>query len=220
MMPNLSLESLRREAEQFSRAESRHKEKSLFGATDGKAVGTYLEHKFKNYLGTKYNFEEGNSASGIDFPGLQVDMILFNIDQPYSSHSYKSVWQKIYGVGYSLLWFVYEKIEDSKSGSATLNILYTFFINSNRTADYRTTKGLLSILENDGNKDDLMAFMFDAHLIVDESEASELANEILANLPELGYVGISNALYWQRQYSKALELASQEKGIDLLFRVS
>jgi len=219
-MSKLTIEILKREAQAFSLAEALHSEKSLFGITDGKAVGTYLEHKFKSYLKAKYNFEEGNSANGIDFPGLQVDMNLFNIDQPYSSHPFKSVWQKIYGVGHSLLWFVYEKNDDSKSKIATLNILYTFFINSNRTADYRTTKGLLSILENDGNKDDLMAFIFDKYFLVDEIEVSKLADEVLSNPPELGYVGISNALYWQMQYSKALEQATQEKGIDLLFRVS
>ena len=75
-----------------------------------------------------------------------------------------------------------------------MNILHTLFMNHDRTADYQTTKGLISILENEGNKEDLMAFMFDLFLLTDESEASELANEILANPPKLGYVRISNAL--------------------------
>jgi hypothetical protein len=44
-MPKLTLEILKREAQDFSRAESRHREKSLFGITDGKAGGTYLQHK-------------------------------------------------------------------------------------------------------------------------------------------------------------------------------
>ena len=69
-MPILTTDILIREAQEFSYSESSHKEKSLFGITDGKAVGTYLEHKFKEYLRAKYNFEEGNSASGIDFPVL------------------------------------------------------------------------------------------------------------------------------------------------------
>lgn len=46
----------------------------LFGVTDGKAVGTHIEKAFKAYLATKYLFEEGNSAKGIDFPELQVDV--------------------------------------------------------------------------------------------------------------------------------------------------
>ena len=64
-MPKLTIEVLKREAQEFSPSESRHKEKSLFGITNGKAVGTYLEHKFKNYLRGKYDFEEGSSAKGV-----------------------------------------------------------------------------------------------------------------------------------------------------------
>lgn len=81
-MPNLTTEILREEAAKFSATESLHAEKSLYGVTDGKAVGTYLEHKFKAHLQEKYEFEVGNSASGIDFPGLLVDMKVTSINQP------------------------------------------------------------------------------------------------------------------------------------------
>ena len=84
-MKKLSIELLQKEAGIFSVAESRQAERSLYGVTDGKAVGTYLEHKFKDYLQTKYEFEEGSSASGIDFPGLLVDMKVTSITQPQSS---------------------------------------------------------------------------------------------------------------------------------------
>ena len=33
---------------------------NLIGVTDGKAVGTYVEHEFKNYLRTRYDFTVGN----------------------------------------------------------------------------------------------------------------------------------------------------------------
>ncbi|OQY84396.1 MAG: restriction endonuclease, partial [Chloroflexi bacterium UTCFX4] len=89
-MPKLTVENLCREAAIFSAAESRHAEKSLFGVTDGKAVGTYLEHKFKAYLQEKYDFEAGNSASGIDFPNLLVDLKVTNVNQPQSSCPFKS----------------------------------------------------------------------------------------------------------------------------------
>jgi hypothetical protein len=73
-MPVLTVETLCLEAERFSIFESQHSEPSLYGVTDGKAVGTYLEHKFRNYLIANYEFVLGSSASGIDFPGLLVDM--------------------------------------------------------------------------------------------------------------------------------------------------
>src|SRR5262245_63113768 len=44
----------------------------------------YLEHKFTAYLATKYRFTPGNSASGIDLPGLNVDIKVTSIAQPQS----------------------------------------------------------------------------------------------------------------------------------------
>jgi hypothetical protein len=68
--PLLTIEKLRDEARAFSEIESKHKEPALFGVTDGKAVGTYLEQKFQSYLRNNYSFPAGNSAKGIDFPEL------------------------------------------------------------------------------------------------------------------------------------------------------
>jgi hypothetical protein len=48
----------------------------------------------------------GNLAKGIDFPELGVDIKVTSIRQPQSSCPFKSVRQKIYGRGYSLLVFV------------------------------------------------------------------------------------------------------------------
>jgi hypothetical protein len=42
----LTIPLLQKEASSFAKAESKHGEPSLFGVTDGKAIGTYLEHKF------------------------------------------------------------------------------------------------------------------------------------------------------------------------------
>ncbi|MFN3335427.1 MAG: restriction endonuclease, partial [Caldilinea sp.] len=41
MKPKLTLEILKIEAQQFAQIESAHQESSLYGVTDGKAVGTY-----------------------------------------------------------------------------------------------------------------------------------------------------------------------------------
>jgi len=42
------------EAKIFSEMQSNIEEVSLFGITDGKAIGTYIEHKFQNYLEEKF----------------------------------------------------------------------------------------------------------------------------------------------------------------------
>ncbi len=74
MKPTLTIEFLVDEARIFTEIESVYPEPTLYGVTDGKAVGTYVERKFKAYLSTKYTFTMGSSASGIDLPELNVDI--------------------------------------------------------------------------------------------------------------------------------------------------
>mgnify|MGYP001092976804 CR=1 FL=1 len=213
MKPDLTIDLLCEEAKIFAEQESQHKEKSLYGKTDGKAVGTYLEHKFQAYLGEKYTYIEGSSASGIDFPELNVDMKVTRTTQPQSSCPYKSAGQKIYGLGYSLIVFVYEMIENTENQTITLNILHTIFIETEYTADYQTTTGILNILENNGNQDDIVAFLFERNLPVDDIGANHIAEKILNTPPKIGYLTISNALQWRLQYKRAIDLAGEVEGI-------
>jgi hypothetical protein len=217
-MRPLIVEALIDEAARFSKAESRHAEPSLYGITDGKAVGTYLEHKFRTYLQTQYSFQEGNSASGIDFPALLVDMKVTSIRQPQSSCPFKSARQKIYGLGYSLLVFVYDKSDNVAERTASLKILHTVFIDAEQTADFQTTRGIHNILANEGNRDDLIAFILDRHLPVDEIKAGNLADEILNRPPGQGFLTISNALQWRLQYTRVIERAGHEEGVIAVYR--
>ncbi len=213
MKADLTIERLQDEARKFAAIESKHHEPSIYGVTDGKAVGTYFEHKFQAYLREKYSYEEGSSAKGIDFPALEVDMKFTSIKQPQSSCPYKSARQKIYGLGYSLLVFVYEKTDDAVARTGTLNVLHTVFVEQRRTADYQMTTGIRQILENDGNEDDLVAFMADRLLPVDDIQAEKLATEILDHAPDIGYLTISNALQWRLQYRRVIEKAGEVDGV-------
>ena len=181
--------------------------------TDGKAVGTYLEHKFQTLLHAHYSYREGSSAKGIDFPDLNVDMKVTSIKQPQSSSPFKSARQKIFGLGYSLLVFVYQKTDDHIQRTSKLEILHTVFVDASRTADYQTTRGILEILERNGNTDDLLAFMEDRNLPIDDVEAIQITEELLVNPPTLGYLTISNALQWRLQYKRVIESAGLVDGI-------
>ena len=72
MKPTLTIKALQEEASKFAEIETSYEEPSLYGVTDGKAVGTYLEHKFTAYLAGIYEYEQGNSASGIDLPASEL----------------------------------------------------------------------------------------------------------------------------------------------------
>ncbi|MBK5970984.1 MULTISPECIES: type II restriction-modification system restriction endonuclease [Thiorhodovibrio] len=213
MKPKLTIEGLRAEAARFAEVESAYDEPSLYGVTDGKAVGTYLEHKFTSYLANTYTHKEGNSASGIDLPGLDVDIKVTSFKQPQSSCPFRSASQKIFGLGYHLLVFVYEKTDDEESRTACLNMQHTIFVEKERTADFQTTKGLIDILEREGNKDDVVAFIIERNLPVDEIGAAQLADRILENPPKQGYLTISNALQWRLQYGRVIQQAGAVSGI-------
>jgi len=209
----LTLEKIRNEANLFSKAEATHEEPTLYGVNNGKAVGTYLEHKFEKYLATKYNFLQGNSASGIDFPGLKVDMKVTSIRQPQSSCPFKSARQKIFGLGYHLLIFVYNKTDNATTLTSNLDIQHVIFVAKDRTADWQTTNGLLDIIENEGNTDDIIAFFEERRLPVDDIQAISLAKQIIENPPRRGYLTISNALQWRLQYSRVIQKANHIDGI-------
>ena len=212
-MQKLTVNLLKTEAKAFAEKESRHKEESLYGVTDGKAVGTYLEHKFQEVLQSKYEYTRGSSAKGIDFPKLGVDVKVTSIRQPQSSCPFKSARQKIYGLGYSLLVFVYEKKDDRNTRTATLDIKHVIFVESSQTGDFQTTTGILKILDNKGNVDDIIAFMTERFLPVDDIQAQKLAEEILRTRPQFGYLTISNALQLRLQYSRVIAEAGKVNGV-------
>jgi hypothetical protein len=213
MKPALTIDKFLSEAALFSAAESTHDEPALFGVTDGKAVGTYLEHKFVAHLMDKYAFDGGNSAFGIDIPSINVDIKVTSIKQPQSSCPFKSARQKIFGLGYNLIVFVYEKSDDPTRKTGRLKMHHTIFIEKERTGDYQMTRGLREIIERDGNVQDLIAFMQDRNLPVDDIEANSIAEQILREKPEEGYLTISNALQWRLQYGRVIQKAGTVSGI-------
>ena len=211
---NLTIAQMIDEARIFADFESLHNESSLFGVNDGKTVGTYLELKFKNHLLEKYEVKLSSAASGIGLPELGVDIKVTSITQPQSSCPFRSARQKIFGLGYSLLIFVYSKTDDAVNRTANLTILHTIFVEKERTADYQTTTGLKQILTNNGNADDLVSFMLNRNLPLDDIEAHKIAEEILGGKPIMeGYLTISNALQWRLQYSRVIKEAGNVNGI-------
>lgn len=210
----LTVQKLCGEAAVFAEIESNCDEPALYGVTDGKAVGTHLERKFVDRLRSKYAFSEGNSASGIDIPDLGVDIKATSVRQPQSSCPFKSPYQKIYGLGYHLIIFVYEKSDDHEARTGHLHMAHTIFVERSRTADYQMTRGLRQIIKNDGNMEDVIAFLQDKNLPVDDMAARNLAERILHEPPLQGYLTISNALQWRLQYGRVIAQAGNITGIN------
>lgn len=215
MKQKLTINILVKEAKAFCRKESKFDNPYLFGITDGKAVGTFIEHKFQNYLSLKYEYIIGSSASGIDIPSedINTDIKVTSAKQPQSSCLFRNARQKIYGLGYNLLVFVYEKNDNPDKKISNLNFVSCSFIYKNRTADYQLTRTIRQMLENNANSEDIIAYLTDRNLPAEEIAMSQLAEEILANPPQQGYLTISNALQWRLQYGRIVELNENVEGI-------
>jgi len=112
-----------------------------------------------------------------------------------------------------LLVFVYEKTDDHAGRTGRLNMQHTIFVEKEKTADFQMTSGIIQIVTNNGNADDLIAFMQDRNLLVDDIPARAIAEEILRNPPQQGYLTISNALQWRLQYGRVIQEAGKTKGI-------
>jgi len=208
MKRELTLSDLKASARDFVKDLSSRDLPDLFGTTDGKAVGTYVEHAFHDFLQRQYRYDVGSSASGIDFPSLGVDLKVTSIRQPQSSCPFRSASQKVYGLGYHLLVFVYEKKDDNKKRVARLDFQHAIFVHKEHTADYQTTRGILELLDRDANKDDIIAFLEDRNLPLDEIGREQLAERILEERPRQGYLTVSNALQWRLQYGRIVTIAS------------
>ena len=211
----LTIKNLITCAKVFCEQESKTPNSELFGVTDGKAVGTHIEHKFKDFLRSKYDLQVGSSASGIDLPSVEIntDIKVTSIRQPQSSCPFKNAQQKIFGLGYNLLVFVYDKQDDAKAKTALLNFVSCSFIEKERTADYQTTTALLQMIKNNSNAEDIFAYLNDRNIPADEITLMGLAKHILKNPPKVGYLTISNALQWRLQYGRIVTLKDKISGI-------
>lgn len=209
----LTIDELIESARLFCEIESRENHMELIGVTDGKAVGTYVEHKFQHFLQSRYIVEVGSSAKGIDLPDadIQTDIKVTSITQPQSSCPFKNARQKIFGLGYHLLVFVYDKYDTNDA--CTLHFTHCTFIDKERTADFTITKRLREMVYDGANKEDIMGFLQDKNVPGDEIVYNDLADKILDYLPKQGYLTISNALQWRLQYARVITLDNRVQGV-------
>lgn len=215
----LTIDDLKKEALTFATTESKRANDKIYGVTDGKAIGTFIEQAFVEFLKEKYTFEEGNSAKGIDLPGATIltDIKVTSKSQPQSSCPFRNAEQKIYGLGYNILVFVYDKSDNHSDKTGNLNFVSCSFIDKERTSDYSTTKRLIEKIKDGSNAEDISAYLNDIKIPLDEVGINILADRILKETPEQGYLTISNALQWRLQYGRVVGLAKDAvSGVDKL----
>ncbi|WP_406708903.1 hypothetical protein QEV68_05395 [Trueperella pyogenes] len=215
-LPPLTLDLFREAAKEFAANLAGTPLPDLYGATDGKAVGTKVESMFKDFLQIRYDFAVGNAANGLDFPSLNLDLKVTSIRQPQSSCPFRAATQKIYGLGYSLLVIVYTKRDVQAERVAYLDIENVVYIDKDRTGDFTLTRAIREIVSGiDGEMggeaaaiDDLDALLQDKNIPLDEISRRQLAERLVSEVPEQGVLTISNALQWRLQYNRAIATAT------------
>lgn len=212
----LTIQKLIEEAQIFCVAQSKFQHAALFGVTDGKAVGTLIEQKFQSHLKTKYDLTVGSSAKGIDLPSEDIltDIKVTSNKQPQSSCPFKDAKQKIFGLGYNLLVFVYDKTDNPESKTSILNFVSCSFVSKERTSDFTTTSILNQMKTVGANEADIIAFLEGIKLPADEIALKQITEIILKTEIPIGYLTISNALQWRLQYARIRDLKNDIPGID------
>ena len=205
-------------ATNFANELSRTPLPSIYGATDGKAVGTLVESMFKERLTQEFDLQVGNAANGLDFPSLNLDLKVTSLKQPQSSSPFRAATQKVYGLGYNLLVIVYVKRDVAAERAAYLDIKHVIYIDEARTGDATLTR-MIRELANNAPKtpagrevliEELDALLQDKNVPLDEVSRRQLAERIADEVPEQGVLTISNALQWRLQYGRAIATATAQ----------
>lgn len=215
-LPPLTLELFHQAATGFATELAVTPMPHLYGATDGKAVGTAVEAMFKAYLQERFDLEVGNAANGLDFPSLNLDLKVTSLKQPQSSCPFRAATQKIYGLGYNLLVVVYVKRDEAAERAAYLDIRHVVYIDQVRTSDFNLTREIRYIVgrisSDVGGREaaieDLDALLQDKNVPLDEVSRRQLAERLVDDVPEQGVLTISNALQWRLQYGRAISAAT------------
>ena len=78
------------------------------------------------------------------------------------------------------------------------------------------TRRLREMLTDGANREDIVAYLTDRNLPVDDIEAQQIAEDVLRSPPAQGYLTISNALQWRLQYGHAIAVAGSVAGVSRL----
>lgn len=169
-------------------------QETLYGVTDGKAVGTFVEHLFEDYLSQRYDMVSGNSARGLGLPSASTGIKAASPVRPQSGCPCRDGKQKKYGLGCSLAVSVYGKNDGHTAKAGALDYCACSFVDSQRAADYQTAAGIRNIIADNGKEDDIFAFLVERNIPVRRSLADEYGERIVAHpAPQLA---ISPYILW------------------------
>ena len=171
-----------------------------------KQIGTYFEKELRDWFEEEHGLvSEGSVAEDIDLPAFNLDVKTTSNRQPQSSSTFDDPGERIVGVDYNILLFVYNK--QSVNGGNQFEIKTCAYIPEERASDYRKSDDAVKLVvdyrEGRLSESELREQLEDLTGVGAISD--EKFEEIKENPPEKGAITITPALQWRFNYNKMVK---------------
>lgn len=170
-----------------------------------KGIGTYFEEELRDWFEENHGFvSEGSVGIYVDLPVFNVDVRATSNSQPQSSSKAVDPGERLVGVDYNILLFVYDR--EKVGDGSHFEIVSCVYIPKENAADHRITEDVSKLAKEYGN-DELSEAEFREQLEdMTGTSFGEISDEIFdrikKNPPEKGVITISPAIQWRFRYSK------------------
>lgn len=168
-----------------------------------KRIGTYFEKELRKWFEEELGIvSDGSVAQGLDLPAFNLDVKTTSIAHPQSSSPFDDPGERITGVSYNILLFIYDKHTDDEGNH--FDIESCVYITKERTGDYRMSAQARELVE------DFREGVLDEKELREELEdltgigaiSDEKFDEIKENPPAVGTITITPAVQWRFNYNK------------------
>lgn len=171
-----------------------------------KQIGTYFEKKLRDWFENIHGLvSEGSVAEDIDLPAFNLDVKTTSNRQPQSSSTFDDPGERIVGVDYNILLFIYHK--QSVDGGNKFQIKTCAYIPKERASDYRKSDDAVKLVadyrEGKLSESELREQL--ENLTGVGAISDEKFEEIKENPPEKGAITITPALQWRFNYNKMVK---------------
>lgn len=171
-----------------------------------KRIGTYFENELRVWFEEKHGFvSDGSVAEGIDLPAFNLDVKTTSNRHPQSSSPFDDPGERITGVDYNILLFVYDR--KSVEGGNKFEIVSCAYIPKERASDYRKSENARTLVadyrEGTLTESELREQLEELTGIGAISD--EKFEEIKQNPPKKGGITMTPAVQWRFNYNKMVK---------------
>lgn len=177
--------------------------------TTSKKIGTYFENELRDWMESQRGIEsDGSIAEDEDIPELNLDVKATSESQPQSSIPMKYPLERITGMQYDVLVFIYKK--DRSVYGNKIDVVNCSYIPKERTGDHRKSEKARELIHKYKNEDisrDILKSRIEELTGLSHFEGIELVTEeqlddMIQNPPKKGAMTVSAAAQWRPSYNQ------------------